>query len=350
MYRCFYRTLHSILTLVLILALNVPAFAAANSVGNQEESRECESVTYPQETSIELYSSEQFITARQWAAMLCEAYPSEEAGEELPCLTEAFRRGWLSVSMMTAPDLYMCRGALYQSAFAAAGLSLYDYSLYPGGESLSVYDNCLRVGAELGLCPPNAEPLELMTGEESAALLRMLLTQELEVEAPPMLDELPIQNDAGVNMNDYLLKLRQVPGPVLQAFEDMGWIYTVNFPYLAQLSEQSGANCTGATDYSAKRIYVSEAGPTLHEFGHFLDYILQRPSESENLFEREASAASAFLREYALTNSREYFAEYFAYYLTHSDHEEKVEQMRQLTPETFAYFSALSEAGWNIQA
>lgn len=61
-------------------------------------------------------------------------------------------------------------------------------------------------------------------------------------------------------------------------------------------------------------------------------------------------AASAFLREYALTNSREYFAEYFAYYLTHSDHEEKVEQMRQLTPETFAYFSALSEAGWNIQA
>ena len=150
--------------------------------------------------------------------------------------------------------------------------------------------------------------------------------------------------------NDYLLKLRQVPGPVLQAFEDMGWIYTVNFPYLAQLSEQSGANCTGATDYSAKRIYVSEAGPTLHEFGHFLDYILQRPSESENLFEREASAASAFLREYALTNSREYFAEYFAYYLTHSDHEEKVEQMRQLTPETFAYFSALSEAGWNIQA
>ena len=58
MYRCFYRTLRSILTLVLILALNVPAFAAANSVGNQEESRECESVTYPQENSIELYSSQ----------------------------------------------------------------------------------------------------------------------------------------------------------------------------------------------------------------------------------------------------------------------------------------------------
>ena len=143
MYRCFYRTLHSILTLVLILALNVPTLAATNSVGNQEESKECESVTYPRETSIELYSSEQFITARQWAAMLCEAYPSEEAGEELPCLTEAFRRGWLSVSVMTAPDLCMCRGALYQSAFAAAGLSLYDYSLYPGvSPSLSTITAC----------------------------------------------------------------------------------------------------------------------------------------------------------------------------------------------------------------
>ena len=114
----------------------------------------------------------------------------------------------------------------------------------------------------------------------------------------------------------------------------------MSFSYLSQLSEQNGTSCTGATVYSSKRIYVSEAGATLHEFGHFLDYVLQRPSENERFFEREAAAASAFLREY--------FAEYFAYYLTHSGQEKKVEQMKRLTPETFAYFSALSEAGWAL--
>lgn len=348
MYHRLYRILLRASALALVLILSVPALAATSSAAWQAEPEQREAVICPPGADTGLDPSEQFITSRQWAAMLCGAYPSGDDGEEFPCLTEAFRRGWLSPGMVTAPDLYLCRGALYQSAFAAAGLPLYDHSLYPNGEPLSVYDNCLRVGAELGLCPADAEPLELVTLEESAALLHALLTRELEVYEPPMLAELPIQNDTGVNMNGYLLELCQVPKPVLQAFEDMGWTYTVNFSYLSQLSEQNGTSCTGATVYSSKQIYVSEAGATLHEFGHFLDYALQRPSENERFFEREAAAASAFLREYALTTPGEYFAEYFAYYLTHSGREKKVEQMKRLTPETFAYFSALSKAGWNL--
>ena len=348
MYHRLYRILLRASALALVLVLSVPAFAATGSAAWQAEPGRRETITYPSGADTGLDPSEQFITSRQWAAMLCGAYSSGGDKKEFSCLTEAFRRGWLSTGMVTAPDLYLCRGALFQSAFAAAGLPLYDYSLYPDGESLSVYENCLRVGAELGLCPADAEPLELVTLEESAALLHALLTRELEVYEPPMLAELPIQNDTGVNMNGYLLELCRVPEAILKVFEDMGWTYTVNFPYLSQLSEQNGASCTGATVYSAKRIYVSEAESTLHEFGHFLDYVLQRPSENERFFEREAPAASTFLREYALTTPREYFAEYFAYYLAYSSHEKKVEQMKRLTPETYAYFSALSEAGWAL--
>ena len=49
------------------------------------------------------------ITVQQWAAMLCGAYldtPSESG-----CVAEAYRRGWLHVTAVTAPESVLCRGA-----------------------------------------------------------------------------------------------------------------------------------------------------------------------------------------------------------------------------------------------
>ena len=197
------------------------------------------------------------ITVRQWAAMLCGAYldtPSESG-----CVAAAYRRGWLPVTAVTAPESGLCRGALYQSAFAAAGLHVYDSTLYPGGEALSAYENCLRVGAELGLCPVGAESMELVTWDEAAALLDALLTRDFQVSEPPMLTEFPIQNPDEVNLNDYLLELRRVPESILRAFADSGWTYAVDFQHLAGLTRRYGTSCTGAADYDKKHIYVSEA-------------------------------------------------------------------------------------------
>ena len=87
---------------------------------------------------------------------------------------------------------------------------------------------------------------------------------------------------------------------------------------------------------------------TLHEFGHFLDSVLGVPSESCFFYEAEAGAASAFLRAYAGTSCREYFADYFSYYVTNYDDTEKAAQMECLTPETFAFFSALEAEGWTL--
>ena len=85
-----------LLALVLALLLRTPALAA--SAGETDDP----------------------VTVRQWAAMLCGAYldtPSESG-----CVAEAYHRGWLPVTAVTAPESGLCRGALYQSAFAAAGL------------------------------------------------------------------------------------------------------------------------------------------------------------------------------------------------------------------------------------
>ena len=286
------------------------------------------------------------ITVRQWADMLCGAYLDTPV--ESGCVAEAYRRGWLPVTAVAAPESVLCRGALYQSAFAAAGLHVYDSTLYPGGKALSAYENCLRVGAELGLCPAGAEPMELVTRDEAAALLDTLLTRELHIREPPMLTEFPIQNPAGVGLNDYLLELRRVPEPILRAFADSGWTYAVDFRRLASLSRRYGTSCTGAADYREKRIYVSEAKASVHEFGHFLDSVLGFPSERSSFYEAEADAASAFLRAYAGTSCREYFADYFSYYVTNHRNAEKAAQMERLTPETFAFFSALEAGGWQL--
>ena len=288
------------------------------------------------------------VTVRQWAAMLCGAYldtPSESG-----CVAGAYRRGWLPVTAVTAPESGLCRGALYQSAFAAAGLHIYDSTLYPGGEALSTYENCLRVGAELGLCPAGTEPMELVTQDEAAALLDALLTRDFQVSEPPMLTEFPIQNPDEVNLNDYLLELRRVPESILRAFADSGWTYAVDFQHLASLTRRYGTSCTGAADYDKKHIYVSEAKATVHEFGHFLDSMLAFPSGRSSFYEAEAGAASAFLRDYAGTGCREYFADYFAYYIANRGNAEKAAQMERLTPETFAFFSALEAGGWQLQS
>ena len=95
---------------------------------------------------------------------------------------------------------------------------------------------------------------------------------------------------------------------------------------------------------------MSEAKATVHEFGHFLDSMLGFPPGRSSFYEAEAGAASAFLRDYAGTGCREYFADYFAYYITNRDDAEKAAQMERLTPETFAFFSALEAGGWQLQS
>ena len=348
--------------LMMTLLLTIPAFAAELEFSDvPTDSPWHESVMYLAEHGITAgtgegrYSPDAPITVRQWAVMLCRAYDKSEAlaseGEfGAACLTEAYSSGWLSVEALAEPDTRMCRGSLFQSAFSVADLPVYDYILYPDGETLSTYENCLRIGTELGLCSEDAEPMEIVTRGEAAALLHAILTQEFSVDEPPMLTELPIQNDEGVNMNDYLLELRRVPEPILQQFQDKRWVYTVNFQYLADLSERYDMTCIGAASYASKRIYVSQATATVHEFGHFLDGVQGFPSTSTSFYVEEAQASSAFLRDYAQTNCREYYAEYFAYWLNNHDDAKKAEQMQQLTPKTYEYFTELAANNWALPA
>ena len=99
------------------------------------------------------FSPDAPITVRQWSVMLCRAYNEAEALEKdktefgTYCSTQAYWNGWIPMEAVTNPDSQICRGALYQSAFAVIDLPVYNYELYPGGTFLYGDENCVRVAS-----------------------------------------------------------------------------------------------------------------------------------------------------------------------------------------------------------
>lgn len=296
-------------------------------------------------TDSRLFSPNAPVTTRQWAVLLCQAYGLEADGttwaeQGQNAVRQVYQKGWMEATALSAP-MRMCRGAFYKSAFAVAGITVYDNTLY-GGEPLSDYENCLRTASELNLCGADADPLETVTRGEAAQTLHAILTQKLAVREPPM--PVTLENRSGVNTNAFLLALRRVPQPILDAFNEHNWRYVIDYDYIADLSQQLGINCAGATSYGDKTIYISEAGATLHGFGHFLSSVLNAPAERERLYRLEAQDAG--LRAYAKTNPSEYFADFFAYWIISRQSAGKMTWLQAEAPQTYAYFEAMEASGW----
>lgn len=343
------RTALAVCTLVLAVTLSTAASAACTGFDDVPETADCyESVMYLAEHEIaagtgnDCFSPEQLITVEQWAVMLCRAYGVETIGVGWQdvgrsSVAEAYRQGWLNETALSAPRSPMCRSVLVESAFAAADVPVYDSTLYEGGASLSTADNILRVGRELGLCSDDANTNALVTRRDAAIILHVVLTQSFRIEEPPV--PVTLVNAAGANVNDFLLELRKLPEQVLDAFNAAGWTYCIDFDYMGGLSKKLNMSCIGATNYSRKTIYISEASATLHEFGHFLDWLLGFPAEHERLFRAEAAAAP--LRNYAKTDSREYFADCFAYWVKYAGNTNAISLPQECAPMTYRYMEKI---------
>ena len=134
----------------------LPASAAGRFSDVPAGSPFYESVTYLAECGITAgkgghsFSPERPITVREWAALLFRAFDGSTLSCDSPKerselgIQRCYQNGWLGVSAAISPDGTLCRGELLLSAFHAAGLPVYNASLY-GYE-------------ELGLCPEAAAP------------------------------------------------------------------------------------------------------------------------------------------------------------------------------------------------
>ena len=335
--------------LVLSMLLTVPAFAFSTDFTDvPEKAVYAESVSYLADAGIlrgtasGRFAPDERITVSQWTAMLCRALDEEPEGASwqevsTTAVQTAVRKAWLQPTAIGDENGCICRGELYLSAFAAMKIPLYDATLY-GLDWLSDSENALRVGKAFGLCAENKTAAELVTRAEAAQLLHAILTQNLTVTPPntPVM----IENRMQCSANKFLLEVRKVPQPILDAFNESGWTYVIDGNYTTNLGQQLGVNCIGATVFGENRIYVSESGATLHEFGHFYDSLLGFPDEHDRLYELEA--ANAPMSEHAKSSSLEYFAEFFAYWC--SGNPRTLTLLKELTPETYAYFEGLSAA------
>ena len=332
--------------LVLSMLLTVPAFAFSTGFTDvSEKATYAESVSYLADAGIlrgtasGRFSPNEKITVSQWATMLCRAFDTEPEGTSWQetgtnAVQIAVRSGWLDPTAVWDKNGFICRGELYRTVFAAAGIPLYDATLY-SLDWLSPGENALRVGKKLGLCAENKTAAELVTRAEAAQLLHAVLTQNLTVTPPDT--PAAVENRMQCNANKFLLEIRKVPQSILDAFNENGWTYVIDGNYTANLGQQLGVNCIGATVFGENRIYVSESGATLHEFGHFYDSLLGFPDEHDRLYEMEAENAP--MSEHAKSSSLEYFAEFFSYWC--SGNTRTLALLKELTPETYAYFEGL---------
>lgn len=353
MFRGLRRTVQAILTLALILAFPVTASATDAGFSDVPETAPYhDSVVYLSErqivtgTGVGQFSPDAPITVRQWAVMLCRAYGVQMKGngwmeQSQSGVDAACGNGWLSETAVVSPETQLCRSAVLESAFDAAQIPVYDNVLY-GGKALSREENVLRVGQELGLCSASSTVSERVTRGEAAVYLYETLTHQFAVEAPK--SPVVCENRSDTNLNDYLMELRYLPDTVLNAFNEHGWKLVIDHEYTAKMGKLYNVSCTGVTSYQERTIYVSEAGAVLHEFGHFIEgALLSFPARSQELFNTEAKDAP--FRSYAKTSSNEYFADYFAYLLTHSDGSKSMQLLKKSTPKTYEYFHSLTING-----
>ena len=54
------------------------------------------------------------------------------------------------------------------------------------------------------------------------------------------------------------------------------------------------------------------------------------------------------LREYARTSSREYFADYFEYWIVNHEDAKMMNTIKNFTPTTYALFNSLEKHGWRL--
>ena len=250
------------------------------------------------------------------------------------------------MTAITAPDSDLCRYAIYKSGFAAFGVDLYSLQLYPNEGKLSQQSEVLRAAADFGLCEDTCDGTEIITRGEAAELLYALLTKTFAVVPPPMLDNIPLDNKAGVALNNYLLEIQKIPESMMQSFAEKDWRYVIDFDYLAKLSKEYDLGCTGVTIYEGRKIIVSSAESTIHEFGHFLDGMMGFPSRTKGIYQRESASAASLLRTYALTDAQEYFADCFVYWIKNRGDGKKMAMLQDAAPETYYYFKMLEENDW----
>ena len=283
------------------------------------------------------------ITVEQLCIMLCRSF---HICERTPMLT-AYDQGWIDEQALCSQDSFLSQQAFYKIVFRAFSIPVYSSILYDSGDVDPSIPDVIRTASDIGLyaSPSSSKQAVFVSRASAIQVIFRLLTEEFNVVSPPFSQDLRIFNPEDVMTNKYLLELRQIPEEILHTFAEKNWSYHIDSRETYRVSRQLGMNCVGVTYYGRRSIYVSEPMTTIHEFGHFLDSCLDFPSTRDGLFQ-EAKSSGLFLRNYARTSPKEYFAECFVFWVATQDNPKARSEFAQYCPKTYTFFSSLENNGW----
>lgn len=287
------------------------------------------------------FHSESVLTTEQMCTMLCRTFQLDETNSVQAC----YQNGWIDETALDSGSYPILYQSFYKSVFAAFKIPVYSAELYTDEEIDKTISDVIRVVKQFGFPLDESAFAHITRGEAATAFYR-LLTEEFNIPVPDIASRVKIIAPEGLPLNTYLVELNRVPQPILSAFHLDGWSFRIDSEHLADISHGVGS-CVGATAYTERAIYVSESQATLHEFGHFLDSQLGFPSGKIGIF-AEAKQSGLFLRTYAQTSEREYFAEVFAFWVNSQGNEKARSEFSQACPKTYQYFSDLEKNNWRV--
>lgn len=177
----------------------------------------------------------------------------------------------------------------------------------------------------------------------------MLTMQErgLNLELPEWYQRFNITEDKTSELDDALFDMKLVPEPVLQLFIDKEWTIHLGREYIEEWSKNNNDfKAAALTSYKKKTCFIGTTFGIPHELGHFLEYQLRDGTNRITFTKAERLASEKVLGKYATSNDLEYFAEYFAFWVRNKTDAKKMNLLKDITPETYAYFEALEANNW----
>lgn len=273
------------------------------------------------------FSPNNDIIVEHWCIMLMRASMTATTNP----VTDCYRRGWINTITVQMPQSSMCREILYESAFKAFRFETY---------GLKTMDAAVKIG----LCEKKDKPTDIMSRGEAIYTIYKLSTNDVKIDKPQIVKDVNLVNYDGENTDNFIAELNKIPQEIIADFKSAGWSYHIDYAYTSRFNSKN-INCSGVTQYSERTIYVAVPQATLHEFGHFLNHRMSKPTIIQELFNREGSK-SKFLSDYSNTNSEEFFAEAFAYYINNKNNSSMIEVMKRYLPYTYAYLTLLEFNGW----
>lgn len=217
------------------------------------------------------------------------------------------------------------------------GVYPYPMSLYPGVSydipGVEQDQMAWNAAILIGLISEDLDPMEEVTRGDLMVWMYRLDTGDFEpLVCPathPIFETIKNEEDWSAR-NGFIRAMEYIPEKYLDDFVDAGW----SLVFDADSSLFSGYDsAVGITYYNVKTIGVRNSSyvTDCHEFGHFVSYRTGIDSYLRAFYNLESEAVRGILGEYSMTNECEYFAVYFAKYLTSPDQRANLEEKAPYT-------------------